>query len=79
MHLSESGCRQEPAVANLYLEVPPDVTTGRVEVVVGGLVGVVVGGVVGGVVVGAVVVTGLDPATEGAVVVVRVGAVVVDT
>ncbi len=54
-------------------------TTGCVEVVVGGLVGVVVGGLVGGVVVGAEVVTGLDPATEGAVVVVGVGIVVVDT
>jgi len=38
-----------------YLDVPPDVTTGRVVVVVGGLVVVVVGGLVVGVVDGTAV------------------------
>lgn len=59
------------ASSNFYLEVPPDVTTGWVGVVVGGLVvGVVVGVFVGGVVVGTEVATELDPPTDGAEVVV---------
>jgi len=74
-------CTQEPAVANLYLDVAPEVTTGWVVVVVGGLViGVVVGTLVGGVVVGAEGAAELDPPDEGAVVVVvGVGVVVVET
>ena len=55
-----------------YLEVPPDVTTGRVEVVEGGLVvGVVMGALVGGVDVGTDVAADPDPPTEGALVVVE--------
>ncbi len=38
VHLSGRDRRQEPAVAILQLEVLPDVTTGRVEVVVAELV-----------------------------------------
>ncbi len=73
-------CTREPAVSNLYLDVGPEVTTGWVVVVVGGLVvGVVVGTLVGGVVVGAEDATELDPPDEGAVVVVGVGIVVVET
>jgi hypothetical protein len=44
VHLSRRDWRQEPAVAILQLEVLPDVTTGRVEVVVGKLVVGAVGG-----------------------------------
>lgn len=62
------------------LEVPPDVTTGWVEEVVGGLVvGVVVDTLVGGAVVGAEVAPGLDPPNDGAVVVVEVEVVVGET
>ena len=65
-------------MANLYLDVEPEVTTGWVGVVVGGLVvGVVVGTLVGGVVVGAEGETELDPLDGGAVVVVVVGGTVV--
>ena len=63
-----------------YLEVPPDVTTGRVEVVVGGLVvDVVAGALVGGADVGAEVASELGPPTEVEVVVVGVEVVVVET
>jgi hypothetical protein len=55
-----------------YLEVPPDVTTGWVVVVVGGDVVVVVGGLVVG-----VVVIGAEPDPLGVVVVVVGGLVVV--
>ena len=74
---SRSVERVHPGVlSTFYLEVPPDVTTGWVGVVVGGLVG---GVVVGGVVAGTEVATGLDPRPEGAVVVVGMEVVVVET
>jgi hypothetical protein len=57
-----------PWVWSRYLEVPPDVMTGGVEVGVGGLVvGVVVGALVGGVVAGAAVAPEPDPPSAGAV------------
>jgi len=59
---------------NRYLADPPDVTTGRVVVVVGGRVVVVVGGLVAGVVAAGVVVAGVLAAGEVDVV---VGGVVV--
>ncbi len=78
-----------PRGGDLYLlDVPPDVTTGWVEVVVGALVvgvvvGALVGGVVGGVVVGAGGAPGPDALLAGAggatVVVVDGGDVVVET
>jgi hypothetical protein len=61
---------------NRYLDDPPDVTTGRVVVVVGGRVVVVVGGlVVGVVVVGVVAAGGLAAGVEAAGVVVVVDVV----
>jgi hypothetical protein len=73
--------RSPPVARSGYRDVPPDVTTGWVVVVVGGLVVVVVGGIVvvvtGGLVVGVVVAAEpgeLDPAFVGGVV---VGVVVV--
>ena len=75
----------EPIGGDLYLlDVPPDVTTGWVEVVVGALVvGVVVGALVGGVVVGGGVAAEVDAPLAGVrgaeVVVVDGGDVVVET
>jgi hypothetical protein len=54
--LRPPGAIPGPTAARPYLDVPPDVTTGCVVVVVGGLVVVVVGGLVVVVVVGGLVV-----------------------